>query len=161
MIIDLLFDNSQILSSLCRHLARRSFSSRWYHLPAVPIHFADSLRSPPTDCGPVGSWAGISLNFTVTSNGTQFDRLGIFTFHNVECPFSLLLYISSTLFTHPPPKSSYSLENLNSRTDERRWYHLDLSQRCNSLYSTFRQAWDFHPATRQSPGNWVRWTICE
>ncbi|KAH8106837.1 peptide N-acetyl-beta-D-glucosaminyl asparaginase amidase A-domain-containing protein [Cristinia sonorae] len=40
--------------------------------------------TPPTDCGPVGSWAGISLNFTVTSNGTQFDRLGIFTFHNVE-----------------------------------------------------------------------------
>ncbi|KAI0748346.1 peptide N-acetyl-beta-D-glucosaminyl asparaginase amidase A-domain-containing protein [Daedaleopsis nitida] len=39
---------------------------------------------PPTDCGPVGSWAGISLNFTVTSNGTQFDRLGIFTFQNVE-----------------------------------------------------------------------------
>ncbi|GJE90902.1 peptide N-acetyl-beta-D-glucosaminyl asparaginase amidase A-domain-containing protein [Phanerochaete sordida] len=40
--------------------------------------------TPPTDCGPVGSWAGISLNFTVTSNGTQFDRLGIFTFQNVE-----------------------------------------------------------------------------
>ncbi|KAF4614768.1 hypothetical protein D9613_003060 [Agrocybe pediades] len=39
---------------------------------------------PPTDCGPVGSWAGITLNFTVTSNGTQFDRLGIFTFQNVE-----------------------------------------------------------------------------
>ncbi|RPD66354.1 hypothetical protein L226DRAFT_478924 [Lentinus tigrinus ALCF2SS1-7] len=39
---------------------------------------------PPTDCGPVGSWTGISLNFTVTSNGTQFDRLGIFTFQNVE-----------------------------------------------------------------------------
>ncbi|EKM55502.1 uncharacterized protein PHACADRAFT_256166 [Phanerochaete carnosa HHB-10118-sp] len=40
--------------------------------------------TPPTDCGSVGSWAGISLNFTVTSNGTQFDRLGIFTFQNVE-----------------------------------------------------------------------------
>ncbi|RDB21368.1 Peptide-N4-(N-acetyl-beta-glucosaminyl)asparagine amidase A [Hypsizygus marmoreus] len=40
--------------------------------------------TPPTDCGPVGSWAGITLNFTVTSNGTQFDRLGIFTFQNVE-----------------------------------------------------------------------------
>lgn len=40
--------------------------------------------TPPTDCGPVGSWAGISLNFTVTSNGTQYDRLGIFTFQNVE-----------------------------------------------------------------------------
>ncbi|CAA7271697.1 unnamed protein product [Cyclocybe aegerita] len=39
---------------------------------------------PPTDCGPVGSWAAITLNFTVTSNGTQFDRLGIFTFQNVE-----------------------------------------------------------------------------
>ncbi|KAI0647264.1 peptide N-acetyl-beta-D-glucosaminyl asparaginase amidase A-domain-containing protein [Trametes meyenii] len=40
--------------------------------------------TPPTDCGEPGSWAGISLNFTVTSNGTQFDRLGIFTFQNVE-----------------------------------------------------------------------------
>jgi hypothetical protein len=39
---------------------------------------------PPTDCGPVGSWAAVTLNFTVTSNGTQFDRLGIFTFENVE-----------------------------------------------------------------------------
>ncbi|KAI9453624.1 peptide N-acetyl-beta-D-glucosaminyl asparaginase amidase A-domain-containing protein [Lactarius psammicola] len=40
--------------------------------------------TPPADCGTPGSWAGISLNFTVTSNGTQFDRLGIFTFQNVE-----------------------------------------------------------------------------
>ncbi|KAF5365715.1 hypothetical protein D9758_003342 [Tetrapyrgos nigripes] len=39
---------------------------------------------PPTDCGPVGSWAAITLNFTATINGTQFDRLGIFTFQNVE-----------------------------------------------------------------------------
>ncbi|KAF9454494.1 hypothetical protein P691DRAFT_655993 [Macrolepiota fuliginosa MF-IS2] len=39
---------------------------------------------PPTDCGDPGSWAAITLNFTVTSNGTQFDRLGIFTFQNVE-----------------------------------------------------------------------------
>ncbi|OCH93376.1 hypothetical protein OBBRIDRAFT_859505 [Obba rivulosa] len=46
--------------------------------------FGFSFGDPPTDCGPVGSWAGISLNFTVTSNGTQFDRLGIFTFQNVE-----------------------------------------------------------------------------
>ncbi|OJT07842.1 Peptide-N4-(N-acetyl-beta-glucosaminyl)asparagine amidase A [Trametes pubescens] len=42
------------------------------------------ILQPPTDCGAAGSWAGISLNFTVTSNGTQFDRLGIFTFQNVE-----------------------------------------------------------------------------
>ncbi|KAJ7632622.1 peptide N-acetyl-beta-D-glucosaminyl asparaginase amidase A-domain-containing protein [Roridomyces roridus] len=40
--------------------------------------------TPPTDCGTPGSWAAITLNFTVTSNGTQFDRLGIFTFQNVE-----------------------------------------------------------------------------
>ncbi|KAL4265299.1 Peptide-N4-(N-acetyl-beta-glucosaminyl)asparagine amidase A [Pleurotus pulmonarius] len=40
--------------------------------------------APPTECGEPGSWAGITLNFTVTSNGTQFDRLGIFTFQNVE-----------------------------------------------------------------------------
>ena len=46
--------------------------------------YISSYNSPPTDCGEPGSWAGISLNFTVTSNGTQFDRLGIFTFQNVE-----------------------------------------------------------------------------
>ncbi|KZT26436.1 hypothetical protein NEOLEDRAFT_1162094 [Neolentinus lepideus HHB14362 ss-1] len=39
---------------------------------------------PPANCGEAGTWAGISLNFTVTSNGTQYDRLGIFTFQNVE-----------------------------------------------------------------------------
>ncbi|KZP11978.1 hypothetical protein FIBSPDRAFT_755761 [Athelia psychrophila] len=40
--------------------------------------------TPPTDCGTVGSWTGISLNFTVTSNGTQYDRLGTLTFQEVE-----------------------------------------------------------------------------
>ncbi|KAG6909711.1 hypothetical protein DXG01_015913 [Tephrocybe rancida] len=40
--------------------------------------------TPPTDCGPEGSWAAITLNLTVTSNGTQYDRLGHFTFQNVE-----------------------------------------------------------------------------
>ncbi|KAF8212233.1 peptide N-acetyl-beta-D-glucosaminyl asparaginase amidase A-domain-containing protein [Mycena galopus ATCC 62051] len=40
--------------------------------------------TPPTDCGTPGSWVAVTLNFTVTSNGTQFDRLGIFTFQNVE-----------------------------------------------------------------------------
>ncbi|KAH0583869.1 hypothetical protein H2248_009465 [Termitomyces sp. 'cryptogamus'] len=40
--------------------------------------------TPPTDCGSPGSWAAVTLNFTVTSNGTQFDRLGVFTFQNVE-----------------------------------------------------------------------------
>ncbi|TDL27476.1 hypothetical protein BD410DRAFT_782559 [Rickenella mellea] len=40
--------------------------------------------APPTDCGTPGSWAGISLNFTVTSNGTQFDRLALFSLDEVE-----------------------------------------------------------------------------
>ncbi|KAF7326945.1 Peptide-N4-(N-acetyl-beta-glucosaminyl)asparagine amidase A [Mycena venus] len=40
--------------------------------------------TPPTDCGTPGSWAAVTLNFTVTSNGTQLDRLAIFTFQNVE-----------------------------------------------------------------------------
>ncbi|PPQ93318.1 hypothetical protein CVT25_014447 [Psilocybe cyanescens] len=48
------------------------------------IQILQHLYRPPTDCGPVGSWAAITLNLTVTSNGTQFDRLGIFTFQNVE-----------------------------------------------------------------------------
>ncbi|KAJ7464627.1 peptide N-acetyl-beta-D-glucosaminyl asparaginase amidase A-domain-containing protein [Mycena latifolia] len=40
--------------------------------------------TPPTECGIPGAWAAVTLNFTVTSNGTQFDRLAIFTFQNVE-----------------------------------------------------------------------------
>ncbi|KAF8582025.1 hypothetical protein K439DRAFT_1392175 [Ramaria rubella] len=40
--------------------------------------------TPPQDCGAPGSWAGITLNWTATSNGTQFDRLSAITFHNVE-----------------------------------------------------------------------------
>ncbi|KAF9532984.1 peptide N-acetyl-beta-D-glucosaminyl asparaginase amidase A-domain-containing protein [Crepidotus variabilis] len=40
--------------------------------------------TPPSDCGQAGSWSAVTLNFTVTSNGTQYDRLGIFTFQNVE-----------------------------------------------------------------------------
>ncbi|RXW20750.1 hypothetical protein EST38_g5118 [Candolleomyces aberdarensis] len=40
--------------------------------------------TPPLDCGEPGSWAAVTLNFTVTSNGTQYDRLAIFTFQNVE-----------------------------------------------------------------------------
>lgn len=40
--------------------------------------------TPPIDCGPPGSWAAVTLNLTVTSNGTQFDRLGTFTFQNTE-----------------------------------------------------------------------------
>ncbi|KAJ3492353.1 hypothetical protein NLI96_g19 [Meripilus lineatus] len=58
--------------------------------------------TPPTDCGPVGSWAGVSLNFTVTSNGTQFDRLGIFTFQNVESVLHATFFASSAL--HPPAR---------------------------------------------------------
>ncbi|KAI9452296.1 peptide N-acetyl-beta-D-glucosaminyl asparaginase amidase A-domain-containing protein [Lactarius psammicola] len=58
-------------------ILQRTFGASFGH-PEV-VHF-----TPPTDCGPPGSWAGISLNFTVTTNGSQFDRLGIFTFQNVE-----------------------------------------------------------------------------
>ncbi|OJA19047.1 hypothetical protein AZE42_06312 [Rhizopogon vesiculosus] len=40
--------------------------------------------TPPSGCGVVGSWGAVTLNFTVTSNGTQYDRLGTFTFQNTE-----------------------------------------------------------------------------
>lgn len=42
------------------------------------------MHRPPTECGEPGSWAAVTLNLTVTSNGTQYDRLGVFTFQNVE-----------------------------------------------------------------------------
>ncbi|KZV93370.1 hypothetical protein EXIGLDRAFT_613065 [Exidia glandulosa HHB12029] len=40
--------------------------------------------TPPTACGTPGSWAAVTLNYTGTSNGTQFDRLSAISFHNVE-----------------------------------------------------------------------------
>lgn len=40
--------------------------------------------TPPTDCGPAGSWATVTLNLTVTSNGTQYDRLATLTLHETE-----------------------------------------------------------------------------
>ncbi|THH19304.1 hypothetical protein EW146_g1835 [Bondarzewia mesenterica] len=58
-------------------ILERTFAFSFGDAEVVPF-------TPPTDCGESGTWTGISLNFTVTSNGTQFDRLGIFTFQNVE-----------------------------------------------------------------------------
>ncbi|KAL5529020.1 hypothetical protein ACEPAG_4994 [Sanghuangporus baumii] len=66
-------DARQCTQVLIEHTFGNSFGA-----PAIANY------TPPTDCGDVGSWAGISLNLTVTSNGTQFDRLGIFTFQNTE-----------------------------------------------------------------------------
>ncbi|KAH8982203.1 peptide N-acetyl-beta-D-glucosaminyl asparaginase amidase A-domain-containing protein [Lactarius akahatsu] len=47
--------------------------------------------TPPTGCSTPNVWAGITLNFTVTSNGTQLPRFAFFTFQNVE------IWRSSTL----------------------------------------------------------------
>ncbi|KAL4067629.1 peptide N-acetyl-beta-D-glucosaminyl asparaginase amidase A-domain-containing protein [Scleroderma citrinum] len=55
----------------------RTFGNSYYDPEIVQY-------TPPTDCGEPGSWAAVTLNFTVTSNGTQYDRLGVFTFHNTE-----------------------------------------------------------------------------
>ncbi|KAH9054088.1 peptide N-acetyl-beta-D-glucosaminyl asparaginase amidase A-domain-containing protein [Lactarius vividus] len=40
--------------------------------------------TPPTDCSTPNEWAGVTLTFTATSNGTQYPRLAFFTFQNVE-----------------------------------------------------------------------------
>ncbi|KDQ19824.1 hypothetical protein BOTBODRAFT_27248 [Botryobasidium botryosum FD-172 SS1] len=58
-------------------LIRHNFANSYYQ-PAILDY------KPPTDCGEVGKWAGISLNYTATSNGTQYDRLSAVTFQNVE-----------------------------------------------------------------------------
>ncbi|TFK51274.1 hypothetical protein OE88DRAFT_1629573 [Heliocybe sulcata] len=49
---------------LTHHLFANSYGS-----PAI-IQY-----EPPTDCGNPGTWASIVMNFTATSNGTQYDRL--------------------------------------------------------------------------------------
>ncbi|GAA5897560.1 hypothetical protein JCM8208_003304 [Rhodotorula glutinis] len=58
-------------------LLEHSFAFSYYE-PAV-VAF-----EPPTDCGPPGSWSSIVLNLTVTSNGTQFDRLASISLGHVE-----------------------------------------------------------------------------
>ncbi|CUA70145.1 hypothetical protein RSOLAG22IIIB_00493 [Rhizoctonia solani] len=58
-------------------LFRHTFANSYYQPEIVEY-------KPPTDCGEVGKWAGISLNWTATSQGRQYDRLAGVTFHNVE-----------------------------------------------------------------------------
>ncbi|KAG0144369.1 hypothetical protein CROQUDRAFT_95073 [Cronartium quercuum f. sp. fusiforme G11] len=38
---------------------------------------AKTNYSAPTTCGKPGSWAAVILNLTVTSQGTQYDRLSV------------------------------------------------------------------------------------
>ncbi|BGP36823.1 hypothetical protein JCM10449v2_000725 [Rhodotorula kratochvilovae] len=47
-------------------------------------HPAVANFTPPTGCGTPGTWASIVLNLTVTSNGTQFDRLASISLGHVE-----------------------------------------------------------------------------
>ncbi|KAH7343742.1 peptide N-acetyl-beta-D-glucosaminyl asparaginase amidase A-domain-containing protein [Rhizoctonia solani] len=58
-------------------LFRRTFANSYYQPEIVEYQ-------PPTDCGEIGKWAGVSLNWTATSQGRQYDRLAGVTFHNVE-----------------------------------------------------------------------------
>ncbi|KZV93378.1 hypothetical protein EXIGLDRAFT_717351 [Exidia glandulosa HHB12029] len=62
----------------CTHsLLERNFANSYYQPEIVEY-------VPPTDCGAPGSWTAITLNWTATSNGTQYDRLSAISFHNVE-----------------------------------------------------------------------------
>ncbi|KAF8607907.1 hypothetical protein BDV93DRAFT_435058 [Ceratobasidium sp. AG-I] len=58
-------------------LFRHTFANSYYQPEIIEY-------TPPTDCGAVGKWAGVSLNWTATSQGRQYDRLAAVTFQNVE-----------------------------------------------------------------------------
>ncbi|KZT30135.1 hypothetical protein NEOLEDRAFT_1054711 [Neolentinus lepideus HHB14362 ss-1] len=58
---------------LTHHLFANSYGS-----PAIVQY------EPPTGCGEPGTWTSIVLNFTATSNGTQYDRLSTIYLSNVE-----------------------------------------------------------------------------
>ncbi|GAB1520015.1 hypothetical protein RhiTH_003088 [Rhizoctonia solani] len=58
-------------------LFRRTFANSYYRPEIVEYE-------PPIECGDIGKWAGISLNWTATSQGRQYDRLAGVSFHNVE-----------------------------------------------------------------------------
>ncbi|KAI4517351.1 uncharacterized protein SCHCODRAFT_02489244 [Schizophyllum commune H4-8] len=59
-------------TSCSQVLLQHTFGDGSYGAPTVVAY------APPTDeaCGEVGKWAAISLNLTVYSKGTQYDRLG-------------------------------------------------------------------------------------
>ncbi|KIY64392.1 hypothetical protein CYLTODRAFT_401965 [Cylindrobasidium torrendii FP15055 ss-10] len=61
-------------------LLEHSFGDGSYGVPAVVPY------SPPSDpsCGEVGQWAAISLNLSVYSIGTQYDRFGSIYLSHVE-----------------------------------------------------------------------------
>ncbi|KAI9432687.1 peptide N-acetyl-beta-D-glucosaminyl asparaginase amidase A-domain-containing protein [Lactarius indigo] len=48
-----------------------------------PVHVRH-LLSPPTSCSTPNEWAGVTLNLTVTSTGTQYSRFGFLTLQDVE-----------------------------------------------------------------------------
>ncbi|KAG8953062.1 hypothetical protein FRC04_003009 [Tulasnella sp. 424] len=58
-------------------VVRHNFGNSYYQ-PAI------AEWKPPKDCGNPLDWAGVSGNYTATSNGTQYDRLSAITFQNVE-----------------------------------------------------------------------------
>ncbi|GAA5892526.1 hypothetical protein JCM6882_005639 [Rhodosporidiobolus microsporus] len=58
-------------------LLRHDFAFSYYE-PALASYY------PPEGCGKPEDWAAVVLNLTVTSNGTQFDRLASLSLGNVE-----------------------------------------------------------------------------
>ncbi|QRW01614.1 peptide-N(4)-(N-acetyl-beta-glucosaminyl)asparagine amidase A [Ceratobasidium sp. AG-Ba] len=58
-------------------LFRHTFANSYYQPEIIEY-------TPPTNCGKIGEWAGVSLNWTATSQGRQYDRLAAVTFQNVE-----------------------------------------------------------------------------
>ena len=56
-------------------------------LSSSPDEPAVTSFEPPVNCGPPGSWSSVVLNLTVTSNGTQFDRLASISLAHVESAF--------------------------------------------------------------------------
>ncbi|KAF7326952.1 Peptide-N4-(N-acetyl-beta-glucosaminyl)asparagine amidase A [Mycena venus] len=91
---------------------------------------------PPTDCGTPGTWAAVTLNFAVTSNGTQFDRLAIFTFQTVESSLAEMLPVILHFFAKPGT-FILQLDNL-------------IQGDFNGIYSTTLHA-TFYASSRENP----------
>ncbi|KZP01186.1 hypothetical protein CALVIDRAFT_126822 [Calocera viscosa TUFC12733] len=65
-------------SQACEYVLMTHSFANSYGQPGVAAY------TPPTDCGPIGEWAAISLNFTCTSQGVQYDRLAILSLSSTE-----------------------------------------------------------------------------
>lgn len=100
-------------------LLRRNFGNSYYQPEIVQYTYdfffyyleflvINPLPRPPTDCGPIGSWVGISLNWTATSNGVS--SWSDHPTSTTPCDFFITDAIRSTKWRHLPKRREWEYQ---------------------------------------------------